>query len=80
MAKQDRMLIVVVVFVFLGCLFLIALGKVRSEGLIPSSVSFSGESNVIYFLDRDNAKLYRYNVQGRLTRSYTIKELGKNLE
>ncbi len=47
---------------------------------VPSNVTFSGESNVIYFLDRDTATLYRYNTQGKLTRSYIIKELGKDLQ
>jgi sugar lactone lactonase YvrE len=54
--------------------------KAASQSAIPSNIGFSAESNVIYFLDRDNARLYRYNTQGRLTREYIIKELGKDLE
>ncbi|MBU1147847.1 MAG: hypothetical protein KKD11_05780 [Candidatus Omnitrophica bacterium] len=50
------------------------------QSSMPSNVTFSGESNVIYFLDRDTATLYRYNTQGKLTRSYVIKELGKDLQ
>lgn len=54
--------------------------KATCQGMLPPSISFSGESNAIYFLDRDNARLYRYNTQGRLTRLYIIKELGKDLQ
>ena len=80
MIKENRVLIFAIGFLCAWSLFLIPSKKAISQPSIPSSVTFSGESNVIYFLDREYAKLYRYNIQGRLTRSYTIEELGKNLE
>jgi sugar lactone lactonase YvrE len=80
MVKETRILIFVVGLLCVWSLFSTYSKKAVSQASIPSSIAFSGESNVIYFLDRDNARLYRYNVQGRLTRSYTIQELGKNLD
>ena len=46
---------------------------------IPQNVYFSGDSSNLYFFDRDDARVYKYNTQGKLTRAYTIKELGKDL-
>ena len=72
------------VFVFLmGFLCAIILSMPIKKGVcqssIPSNISFSADSNSIYFLDRDEARLYRYNTQGKVTRIYNIKELGKDL-
>ena len=80
MAKENRILIFIIGFICAWVLFSSSSKKAIGESTIPSSIGFSGASNVIYFLDRQNAKVYRYNTQGRLTRSYTIKELGEDLE
>ena len=80
MVKGNRILIFIIGFVCAWILFAAPLKDVNSQSAVPSSVSFSGESNVIYFFDRSEAKLYRYNVQGRLTRTYTIEELGEDLK
>lgn len=80
MVKENRILIFIIGFLCAWILFSVSLKKAMGESPIPSSISFSGESNVIYFLDRDNAKIYRYNMQGRLTRVFTIRELGKDLQ
>lgn len=45
----------------------------------PSNIYFSGDSTNIYFFDKDEFKIYKYNTQGKLTRTYTVKELGKDL-
>ena len=45
---------------------------------LPLNVSFSAGSSNFYFLDRDESRIYKYNMQGKLTRAYTIKELGKD--
>ena len=79
MVKGTRVLIFVIGFLCAWILFSTYSRKAISQASIPSSIAFSGASNVMYFLDRDNAKVYRYNVQGRMTRSYTIQELGKDL-
>lgn len=79
MVKENRILIFIIAILCAWILFSMSSKKAVGESVIPSSVSFSGESNVIYFLDRANAKVYRYNIQGRLTRSYIIEELGKDL-
>ena len=79
MVKENRILIFLIGFLCAWILFS-ASKKAMSQSSIPSNVAFSGESNVIYFLDRDTSTLYRYNVQGRLTRSYIIEELGKDLK
>ncbi|MDP2981329.1 MAG: hypothetical protein Q8N67_04630 [Candidatus Omnitrophota bacterium] len=45
---------------------------------LPPNVSFSADSSNFYFLDRDESKIYKYSTQGKLTRIYVIKELGKD--
>jgi len=45
---------------------------------IPPSVSFSADSSNFYFFDRDESKIYKYNAQGKLSRVYVVKELGKD--
>lgn len=80
MVKQNRILIFIIGFLCAWILFSAFSEKAICQSGIPSSVSFSGESNVIYFLDRADAKLYRYDTQGRLTRTYIIKEIGKALK
>ncbi len=79
MVKENRILIFVLGFVFAWILFFASSKNAVSQSTIPSSVAFSGESNVMYFLDRNEAKIYRYNTQGRLTRTYIIEELGEDL-
>ncbi len=79
MAKGNRIIIFLIGVLCAWILFSVSSKKGICQDPIPSSISFSGESNAIYFLDRDNAKVYRYNIQGRLTRTYTIEELGKDL-
>jgi len=54
--------------------------KAFSYNQTLDGVLFSGESNAMYFLDTKNATIYRYDTQGRMTRKYVIKELGKDLE
>ena len=80
MVKESRILIFIIGFLCAWILFSANSKKATGQSLIPPSVAFSGESNVIYFLDRENAILYRYSAQGRMTRSYIIKELGKDLQ
>ena len=76
----NRVCIFIFGFIFLSVLFSELSDRAAGRSSLPASVSFSGESNVLYFFDRENAKLYRYNTQGRLTRTYIIEELGKDLQ
>ena len=80
MVKENRNLILIIGFLCAWILFSSFSKKAIGESPIASSVSFSGESNVMYFFDRENAKIYRYNTQGRLTSAYVVKELGKALD
>lgn len=80
MVKGNRILIFTIGFLCAWVLFSAPLRNADSQSGVPSSISFSGENNVIYFFDRAEAKLYRYNTQGRLTRTYILKELGKDLQ
>ena len=80
MVKGNRIMIFLIGILCAWILFLFSSRKAMCQDPVPASISFSGESNATYFLDRDNAKLYRYNIQGRLTRTYTIGELGKDLQ
>lgn len=79
MVKENRILIFVIGFLCAWILFSSSKNAI-SQSPLPSNVTFSGESNVIYFLDRNEAKIYRYNTQGRLTKTYIIGELGKDLQ
>lgn len=80
MAKENRILIFIIGFLCAWAFFSNFTGETRAQSSLPSNIIFSGESNVMYFLDKDNSILYRYNMQGRLTRSYIIEELGKDLK
>jgi len=80
MVKENRILIFLIGLLCAWILFSAYSEKASCQSALPSNISFSGESNVIYLLDRDNAIIYRYNTQGRLTRSYIIEELGKDLK
>lgn len=80
MVKGNNILIFAIGFLCAWILFSASLKNANGEYSVPNSVSFSGENNVIYFFDRSEAKLYRYNTQGRLTRTYILKELGKDLQ
>ncbi len=80
MVKENRILIFIIGFLCAWIFFSDFTGETNAQSALPSNIGFSGESNVIYFLDRDTSTLYRYNTQGRLTRSYIIEELGKDLK
>ena len=80
MVKENRILIFIIGFLCAWILFSNFSGEAVCQDALPKNISFSGESNVIYFLDRDTSTLYRYSTQGRLTRSYVIEELGKDLQ
>lgn len=80
MVKENRVLIFLIGFICAWFLFSVFSRKTTCQSVLPSNISFSGESNVIYLLDKDNAIIYRYDTQGRMTRRYIVKELGKNLQ
>lgn len=80
MAKENKILIFAVGFICAWLLFSFFSKKAACQSSLPSNISFSGESNVIYLLDRESATIYRYDIQGRMTRRYVIKELGKDLQ
>jgi len=80
MVKGNRILVFIVGFMCVWLLYSVFLKHAGSQPALPSGVTFSGGNNVIYFLDKRDAKLYRYNTQGRLTRIYVIRELGKDLQ
>lgn len=79
MVKESRILIFIIGFLCAYVLFSAFSRKVACQSMAPSSLTFTAASDVIYFFDRENAKIYRYNTQGRLTRTYILKELGKEL-
>jgi hypothetical protein len=83
--KERDMIIVKKAFIFfLGFLcawamFSMGLKKGACQINIPPNILFSADSSNFYFLDRDEYKIYKYNTQGKLTHTYIIKELGKDL-
>ncbi|MBU3911170.1 MAG: hypothetical protein KKD90_01130 [Candidatus Omnitrophica bacterium] len=80
MVRENRVLIFMIGFICAWLLFSVFLKKADCQSSLPSNISFSGESNVIYLLDRDTSTIYRYDTQGRMTRRYVINELGKSLQ
>lgn len=79
MVKENRILIFIVGFLCAALAFSVCSKKGTCQNAIPQNISFAAESNTMYFLDRDQGKIYRYNIQGKLSKVYTIKELGKDL-
>jgi hypothetical protein len=80
MVWEKRILILLAGFVCVWLMFSVFSKKAACQSALPSDISFSGGSNVIYLLDRENSIIYRYDTQGRMTRKYVIKELGKNFQ
>lgn len=79
MVKENRIFIFVVLVICIAFLGSLYVKRAVCQNSIPSNISFSADSNSMYFLDKDEGKVYRYNTQGKITRIYTIKELGKDL-
>lgn len=80
MVKENKVLILMIILICSWFLFSVFSKKAACQSSLPSNISFSGESNVIYLLDRDSSTIYRYDTQGRMTRKYIIRELGQNLQ
>ncbi|MEK7868042.1 MAG: hypothetical protein AAB157_01560 [Candidatus Omnitrophota bacterium] len=59
-------------------IFSIGVKKGACQINISPNILFSADNSNFYFLDRDESKVYKYNTQGKLTRTYIIKELGKD--
>lgn len=79
MVKGNRILIFIFGFLCSLVLFSVVGKKAVCQHALSQNILFSAESNSMYFLDRDEARIYRYNTQGKITRIYIIKELGKDL-
>jgi len=79
MIIAKKVFIFFIGFLCAWIIFSIGLKKGACQTGIPQNVYFSGDSSNLYFFDRDDARVYKYNTQGKLTRAYTIKELGKDL-
>ena len=75
----KKVLIFSIGFLCAWIIFSIGLKKGACQVNIPQNIYFSGDSTNLYFFDRDDATVYKYNTQGKLTRTYVIKELGKDL-
>ena len=75
----KKILIFSIGFLCAWIIFSIGLKKGACQINIPQNIYFSGDSSNLYFFDRDEARVYKYNTQGKLTRTYTVKELGKDL-
>ena len=75
----KKVLIFSIGFLCAWIIFSIGLKKGACQVNIPQNIYFSGDNSNLYFFDRDDATVYKYNTQGKLTRTYVIKELGKDL-
>lgn len=74
----KRVLIFSIGFLCAWAMFSMGLQKVTCQTNMSANVLFSADSSNFYFLDKDESKVYKYNTQGKLIRTYTIKELGKD--
>ena len=75
----KRVFIFFIGFICAWIIFSMGIKKGACQINISPNISFSGDSSNLYFFDRDDATIYKYNTQGKLTRTYTVKELGKDL-
>ena len=80
MIIAKRVLIFFIGFLCAWILFSATIKKGSCQISIPPGISFSTDSSNFYFFDRDEAKIYKYTTQGKFTRAYSIKELGKDLQ
>ncbi|MEK6732941.1 MAG: hypothetical protein AABY55_04875 [Candidatus Omnitrophota bacterium] len=76
----KKALIFLIGFICAWVLFSAGIKKGVCQINIPPGISFSADSSNFYFFDRDEARIYKYNTQGKFTRAYSIKELGKDLQ
>lgn len=74
----KKLLIFSIGFLCAWILFSMNIKKLTCQMNLSPNLSFSADNSNLYFLDRDESKIYKYNTQGKLTRSYTIEELGKD--
>jgi len=79
MVKENRIFIFMIVVLCIALLVSVCPKRAICQNSLPSNIAFSAESNSMYFLDRDEGRIYRYNTQGKITRIYIVKELGKDL-
>ncbi len=65
-------------FLCVWVIFSMGVKKGACQINIPPNILFSADNSNFYFLDRDESRIYKYNMQGKLTHTYIIKELGKD--
>ena len=80
MIIAKRVLIFFIGFLCARVIFSIGVKKGTCQINIPPGISFSSDGSNFYFFDRDEAKIYKYSTQGKFTHTYSIKELGKDLQ
>ncbi len=74
----KKILIFSIGFLCAWAIFSMGVKKGACQINIPSNILFSADNSNFYFLDKDESKIYKYNMQGKLTHTYIIKELGKD--
>jgi len=79
MVIAKKAFIFIIGFLCAWILFSMGIKKGACQINLSPNISFSSDNSNFYFLDRDESKIYKYNAQGKLTRTYIIKELGKDL-
>ena len=80
MIIAKRVLIFFIGFLCAWIIFSMGVKKGACQINIPPGISFSSDGSSFYFFDRDEAKIYKYSTQGKFTHTYSIKELGKDLQ
>ena len=67
-------------FICAWVIFLMSVKKGACQINISPGMSFSADSSSLYFFDRDEGRVYKYNTHGKIVHTYVIKELGKDLQ
>lgn len=65
-------------FLCAWAIFSMGVKKGNCQTNISPNILFSADSSNFYFLDKDEFRIYKYNIQGKLIHIYIIKELGKD--
>jgi hypothetical protein len=77
MSITKKIFIFFIGFLCAWVIFSMGVKKGACQINILPNILFSADNSNFYFLDRDESKVYMYNLQGKLSHTYIIIVLGK---